>query len=275
MTKQIFLFRTKVCSRCKIEKHKDDFGKLLSSLDGLRRECKKCRTIYRRKIGQKEKRVLNGDYDSRDCFSCGEIKCMSEFHVNAAIGDGRDLICKACKSRRKSIKTVFSGKKTVNRHISLSKRSCTGCMKVKPLDEFPTAKQCRDGRASECKECKRMKAIQKNLASPEPTEHQEAIGFINWFHSTFPRIFIYHIPNGMKRDITSAKALKDEGVKRGVPDYHIPEWNMWVELKRRTKGSLSADQVVIIAHLRSIGHRVIVGRGAKDASRQILEHLNQ
>jgi hypothetical protein len=244
-----------------------------SSPDGLRKECQKCRTDYRRKIGQKEKRILDGNYDARDCLACGKTKCMSEFHVNSAVGDGKDLICKMCQSRRKVLKTVFSGGISTSRHTNLLKRVCTGCTKVKSLHEYPTARQCSDGKASECKECKRMKAIKKNLESPEPTEHQEAIGFINWFHSAFPRIFIYHIPNGMKRDIKSAKALKDEGVKRGVPDYHIPEWNMWIELKRKTKGSLSAEQIVVIAHLRSIGHKVIVGKGAKDASRQILEAI--
>jgi hypothetical protein len=58
-----------------------------------------------------------------------------------------------------------------------------------------------------------------------------------------------------------------------MPDYHIPQWNLWVELKRQTKGVLSQPQKKIIAHLESVGHYVIIGKGAEDASRQVLMHL--
>ena len=33
---------------------------------------------------------------------------------------------------------------------------------------------------------------------------------------------MYHIPNGGKRNITTARRLKAEGVKAGVPDIHLP-----------------------------------------------------
>ena len=260
----------KICTRCKTCKEISEFGTLISKADGLRHECNDCRIQYRRNTGQKERKILARDVICKQCPSCMYLKCMSEFSVNLSTKDLKSSVCKKCLSRRRLMKTVFSGGKPITKHIYTDARACSGCGVLKTLDNFPAARQCKDGRASECKECKKMKRINKNLESPEPTEHQEAVGFINWFHQSFPNVFIYHIPNGMKRDIKSAKALKEEGVKRGVPDYHIPEWGLWVELKRVTKGCLSADQKNVIQYLESIGQKVIVGRGARDASEQVL-----
>ena len=103
-----------------------------------------------------------------------------------------------------------------------------------------------------------------------PLEHAEQVGFLNWFRVRFPPVLIFAIPNGDHRAITTAKRLKAEGVVAGVPDLFIPQWDLWIEMKRREGGRLSEDQRRIIAHLQSVGHHVIVGRGAEDASRQVL-----
>lgn len=103
-----------------------------------------------------------------------------------------------------------------------------------------------------------------------PSESQEQAGFVNWFRSKWPGVLIYAIPNGEKRAITTAKRLKSEGVVPGIPDLHIPEWKLWVEMKRSDGGRLSKEQKDMIRHLEMIGHRVVVGIGAKDASRQVL-----
>jgi len=85
---------------------------------------------------------------------------------------------------------------------------------------------------------------------------------------------IFAIPNGEKRAITVAKRLKAEGVVRGIPDLFIPQWNLWVEMKRVSGGRLSPEQKAMITYLESIGNTVIVGKGAADASKQILEFKN-
>jgi hypothetical protein len=84
---------------------------------------------------------------------------------------------------------------------------------------------------------------------------------------------IFAIPNGEKRSITVAKRLKAEGVVRGIPDLFIPEWRLWVEMKRKTGGRLSTEQKSMINYLQNIGYTVIVGIGAGDASRQVLEFV--
>ena len=108
-----------------------------------------------------------------------------------------------------------------------------------------------------------------------PSEHSEQVGFINWFRVKYPNVLIFAIPNGEKRAITVAKRLKAEGVVRGIPDLLIPQWTLWVEMKRISGGRLSPEQKAMIQYLEGIGQKVIVAKGAADASKQILEFCNE
>ena len=112
-----------------------------------------------------------------------------------------------------------------------------------------------------------------SVLKTSPSEHSEQVGFINWFRVQYPKVPIFAIPNGEKRSITVAKRLKAEGVVRGIPDLFIPEWRLWVEMKRKTGGRLSTEQKSMINYLQNIGYAVIVGIGAGDASRQVLEFV--
>ena len=103
------------------------------------------------------------------------------------------------------------------------------------------------------------------------SEHDEQVGFVIWFRSRFPNVLILAVPNGGKRHPGTARKLKAEGVVPGVPDLFVPEWSLWVEMKRAKGGRLSPDQREVIAYLESIGHSVVVGHGAEDASRQLIE----
>lgn len=104
-----------------------------------------------------------------------------------------------------------------------------------------------------------------------PSEHEEQVGLVMWFRNKFPDVLIYAIPNGDKRSVSVGRRLKKEGVVAGMPDLHVPEWNLWIEMKRAKGGSLSSKQKNIIEYLKSIDQTVIVGKGASDASRQIIE----
>ena len=112
-----------------------------------------------------------------------------------------------------------------------------------------------------------------SLPSSIPSEHAEQVGFVRWFRTKWPRVLIFAIPNGGKRNITPAKLLVKEGVVAGVPDLFIPAWGIWVEMKRQKGGRLSADQDGIINYLESVGHHVVVGLGALDASEKLLRLL--
>ena len=118
---------------------------------------------------------------------------------------------------------------------------------------------------------KRTSSTLISITKTSPSEHDEQAGFVNWFRTQFPKVLIFAIPNGGRRSIGAGKKFKAEGVVAGVPDLFVPEWNLWVEMKRETGGRLSPDQKEMITYLERIGHCVIVGKGATDASKQILE----
>ena len=110
----------------------------------------------------------------------------------------------------------------------------------------------------------------KKRTPAHPSEHDEQVGLVNWFRGRFHGVLIFAIPNGEKRAISVAKRLKAEGVASGIPDLYIPQWKLWVEMKRASGGRLSPAQKEIIEYLEQIGDTVIVGKGARDASEQIL-----
>ena len=123
---------------------------------------------------------------------------------------------------------------------------------------------------------RRKKARSQTLVlKTSHSEHSEQVGFVNWFRAKYPKVLIFAIPNGEKRAISVAVRLKEEGVTPGIPDLYIPSCNLWVEMKRVKGGRISPDQKKIISYLESVGHTVIVGKGATDASKQVLEFLEK
>ena len=121
---------------------------------------------------------------------------------------------------------------------------------------------------------RRRKAITLISASKiSPSEHSEQVGFINWFRAKYSDVLIFAIPNGEKRAISVAKRLKMEGVVRGVPDLFVPAWTLWIEMKRVSGGRLSTEQRQMIKYLEGVKHTVIVGKGATDASQQVLKFI--
>ena len=104
------------------------------------------------------------------------------------------------------------------------------------------------------------------------SEHSHQAGFLQWFRAKYPGILIFAIPNGGKRDIVTAKKLQMEGVTPGVPDLFVPAWSLWIEMKK-PGGRLSEAQKNMIEYLEGIGHTVIIGFGARDASEKVLEFL--
>lgn len=121
---------------------------------------------------------------------------------------------------------------------------------------------------------RRKRTAVKKLTNIHPSEHMEQVGLVTWFRGKFPDVLIFAVPNGEKRSISVAKRLKAEGVIAGIPDLYVPQWNLWIEMKRQKGGRLSPEQKAMIEYLKSIGHTVIVGKGAADASNQVLRFLS-
>jgi hypothetical protein len=103
------------------------------------------------------------------------------------------------------------------------------------------------------------------------TEHAEQCGFVTWFRARYPDVLIFAVPNGGKRTIGVAKKMKDEGVVSGIPDLFVPQWKLWIEMKRERGGVVSQAQWRIIDALTQSGYAVIIGKGARDASAKVIE----
>lgn len=102
-------------------------------------------------------------------------------------------------------------------------------------------------------------------------EHPEQVTFLNWFKARWPNVFIYSTPNAGKRSVWAAAKLKREGMVAGIPDLHVPEWNLWIEMKS-VIGGLKKSQKKVIPELRRYD-TVIIGQGAEDAFRQVADFV--
>lgn len=89
---------------------------------------------------------------------------------------------------------------------------------------------------------------------------------------------LYAIPNGGKRAIKTAIALKAQGVKAGVPDMCLPVarggyHGLYIELKRQKGGTVSETQKSWITALAEQGYKAAVCRSAGEAIGMIKEYL--
>lgn len=124
------------------------------------------------------------------------------------------------------------------------------------------------------------KAINKFI----PSESQEQITLFSWADlqsGKYPELsLLHHIPNGGSRDAITGAKLKAEGVKSGVPDICLPIANgdyhgLYIELKRKEGGSVSANQKRWLADLSKQGYLAKVCYGFEDAQETILEYIKR
>ena len=87
-----------------------------------------------------------------------------------------------------------------------------------------------------------MKTKIKILPDPK-TEAQHQANVVNWSilhtHEHPELALLFHIPNGGTRDAIEGRHLKQQGVKRGVPDLCLPVarggyHSLYIELKTAT-----------------------------------------
>lgn len=81
---------------------------------------------------------------------------------------------------------------------------------------------------------------------------------------------LYHIPNEGKRSVSNGRRLKDEGLKKGVPDICLPVarcgyHGMYIELKKIKGGRVSKEQSEWINKLQEQGYAAFVCHGWKNA----------
>lgn len=114
----------------------------------------------------------------------------------------------------------------------------------------------------------------------ESQEQQNVISWTQWSLGRYPELeYLHHIPNGGARSKATAGRLRAEGVKPGVPDLCLPVplggyHGLYIEMKRRKGGTVSADQRRWIDFLQRHGYAVYVCKGAEEAIKTIEHYLS-
>jgi len=122
----------------------------------------------------------------------------------------------------------------------------------------------------------------------QPTEHAEQVAFVA--RCRRENIFVFSIPNGVQinedeDDKKFAKIpkydkyaqinkLKAEGMCPGAPDLFIPQYKLFIEMKRRDGGVVSESQKKVHKILRQLDYKVEVCAGAKQAYDILIRERN-
>lgn len=104
--------------------------------------------------------------------------------------------------------------------------------------------------------------------SKAPTEHAEQVAFVA--RCRRENIFVFSIPNGVnlsdsKQRFAEIEKLKAEGLVKGIPDLFIPQYKLFIEMKRRDGGVVSESQKKVHKTLRGLGYKVEVCYGGLNA----------
>ncbi len=115
------------------------------------------------------------------------------------------------------------------------------------------------------------------------SESIEQISLMHWavfMENKYPELeLLYHVPNGGKRDRTTAAKLKAEGVKAGVPDLVLPVGRggylgLYIEMKVG-KNKTTENQEYWLKKLTEQGYRTAVCYGWEEASAVLEDYLSQ
>lgn len=139
-----------------------------------------------------------------------------------------------------------------------------------------------------------FRAMQGKKGSKRSTpEHDEQVALFFWAELNKNKVpeleLLLAIPNGAYYGghWSVANKMKEEGVKKGVPDVFLPvpmtylnegqvvgmKAGLWIEMKAG-KNKTSPDQDWWIGKLRDMGYRVEVCYSAEDAIKIIKEYLD-
>lgn len=124
-----------------------------------------------------------------------------------------------------------------------------------------------------------IKNMSKKPCCPTESEEQTAlITWAGWMKTKYPELELLHaIPNGEFRHKKTAKALKAQGVKPGVPDICLPVpkrgyHGLYIELKRMT-GRVTDNQTNWLNALKKHGYYAVVAYGFEEAKNFIEWYL--
>lgn len=110
------------------------------------------------------------------------------------------------------------------------------------------------------------------------SEHNEQVWFSRMMDCHHTDVLWWSSANGGKRDRITAARMKQGGNKAGVPDIFIAEpvgihHGLFIELKRKTGGIVSRQQIEIMGKLDERGYLCAVAKGGEEAYKIACEYL--
>jgi hypothetical protein len=86
--------KTKICSRCNIEKSVNEFNKYKQAKDGYQAYCRECSKLYRLERKKTFRPIIP---NMKVCVKCGIEKAACDFNKNNDHRDGLYIFCKECE----------------------------------------------------------------------------------------------------------------------------------------------------------------------------------
>ena len=108
----------------------------------------------------------------------------------------------------------------------------------------------------------------------QATEHDEQVAFCQYLD--FVHVTYFAVPNGSNKSMTARRKFKAEGLKPGVPDMVLlfeGGETVFIEMKRKSGGTVSKDQKEWLERLRVLGFNAYVCKGAKEAIEAVQKYL--
>lgn len=126
------------------------------------------------------------------------------------------------------------------------------------------------------------KQAAKTRKRPSEEEHRIQCECVKWFNYQYPKLRgrLFAVPNGGRRDATTAAKLKAEGVVAGVADLILLKSNRYYgalliemkTLKGRQRDSQKAWQNIVCADSE---YKYVVCRSFDDFKREVDDYLNK
>jgi len=144
--------KTKICTKCKVEKPIEAFYRRKSFKDGREYECKPC--LLQRKQAWRNKQLLlfeiKEEPKAKTCNECKIEKPIEEFYKNKYKKDGRKTRCAACCNKYNE-----NWGKPKPAYIRPKTKVCSKCKIEKPLEDFYPRKDRATsiGVTPQCREC--------------------------------------------------------------------------------------------------------------------------
>ena len=118
---------------------------------------------------------------------------------------------------------------------------------------------------------------------PVPTESVEQQCLIRWANmqlGKYPELdMLYHVPNEGRRSLSTGARMKNEGLRKGVPDLVLPVprgdyHGLYIELKRLKYSKKTEEQKDWVKKLNQQGYYACFCNGWVEASEVIKKYLN-